>query len=190
MDIHLLRKVILITPLSLLLAYYFLRDGIIIINKKGHAIRGINESIIWCANTAFLLFNFGLPEPPPFFYIYEGVSIAFGIVFILLLIKDIRNKYRLKIYNISTENLESLLEKVLPECDIKYQLIPSESKLDRLKHEVIISNWRSIEQLSDTIKLLKEILKSVQYRKVRVLGIINVFLGFIFIVSGAIVWII
>jgi hypothetical protein len=190
MDIHLLRKVILITPLSLLLSYYFFRDGIIIINKKGHAIRGVNESIIWCGNTALLLFNFGLPEPTPLFYIYEGASIVFGIVFIVLLVKDLQKKYRLKIYNISTENLTVLLENVLLKNDIKYHLIPSESNLDKLKHEIIISNWRSIEQLPDAIKSLKKILRSEQYRKVRVLGIVNVFLGFVFIVSGVIVWII
>lgn len=190
MDILLLKKVILITPLSLLLAYYLFRDGIIIINKKGHAIRGINEGIIWCANTALLLFYYGLPEPRPYIYIFEIPAMLFGMVFIILLIKDIRSKYRLKIYNISTEDLKSILEKVLPEYDIKYQLIFREGNLDRLRHEVMINNWRSIEQMPDAIKSLNEILRSVQYRKVRVLGVINVLLGAIFIVFGLAIWII
>lgn len=190
MDILLLRKVIIISPLSLLLAYYLFRDGIIIINKKGHAIRGINEGIVWCANTALIFFNNGLLEPRPYIYIFEIPAMLFSIVFIILLIKDIRSKYRLKIYNISTEDLKSILEKVLPEYDIKYQLICSERNIDRLRHEVMINNWRSIEQLPDAIKSLKEILRSVQYRKVRVLGVINVFLGTVSVVFGLAIWII
>lgn len=181
MDINILLESIYIS-IVFIPAIHLLRVGIVIISRKGYAHRSINEKNLVWVSLGIVFSNPNLRNSSE--YIFVILAMVCAIVFILLSLIDYNRKFRLTIYNISLDYLTCILDEIFVKNGVIYELKADIYILDKFRHEVIIRNWRKEEKLIEVISSLKKNLSNTSHKKIRTLGVINVFLGVTLIVGG------